>query len=354
MKRTTTALAALCVGGALALAGCSSAGTGSQSEEQSADASGDSGGVCDVVVDEAAQSAALAQSGEESVEESEAAVDTVTLSDDALAAPTASFTAPLDITTEVVKVTNEGDGATIEEGQLITLNYMVCDIVTGEKMYSTWGATSDADTPADFILSTTNFGEALTTALSGEKVGTRLLWGEPGYSAEESYTGTASNGYLYVMSITDTKEIPESASGTEVTPEDENLPQVTIEDDKPAITIPSTFTDPTELIVEPLIEGDGETVEPGQTVIVKYTGWLTDGTQFDSSWDREGADATFAFPVGQGSVIEGWDQGLIGQKVGSRVLMVIPSDLAYGETGSRDTIPANSTLVFVVDILAAY
>jgi peptidylprolyl isomerase len=106
-------------------------------------------------------------------------------------------------------------------------------------------------------------------------------------------------------------------------------------------------------VVQPLIEGTGAAVEEGQSVVVKYTGWLTDGTQFDSSWDREAPDDVLTFQAGVGGVIQGWDDGIVGQKVGSRVLLVVPSDLGYGEDGSG-SIPANATLIFVVDILAAF
>lgn len=76
--------------------------------------------------------------------------------------------------------------------------------------------------------------------------------------------------------------------------------------------------------------------------MVKYTGWLTDGTQFDSSWDRESPDDVLTFQAGVGGVIQGWDDGIVGQKVGSRVLLVVPSDLGYGEDAagaSRRTPP---------------
>ena len=99
----------------------------------------------------------------------------------------------------------------------------------------------------------------------------------------------------------------------------------------------------------PRSQGDGPAVEEGDTVTVHYTGWLWDGTQFDSSWDK-GSPATFTLADGQ--LIDGWVQGLAGQTVGSQVLLVIPPELGYGADGN-DTIPGGSTLVFVVDILAA-
>ena len=106
-------------------------------------------------------------------------------------------------------------------------------------------------------------------------------------------------------------------------------------------------------MVQPLIKGDGPVVESGQTVRVHYTGIVyATGKQFDSSWDR-GDPADFV--IGQGKVIPGWDKGLVGQTVGSQVLLVIPPADGYGTSGnSQAGISGTDTLVFVVDILDAY
>ena len=109
------------------------------------------------------------------------------------------------------------------------------------------------------------------------------------------------------------------------------------------------YKDSDKLVVQPLIEGDGEKLDSNSYAVVKYTGWLLDGKQFDSSWDR---NSTFDVNM-QGGVIEGWLEGLKGQKVGSEVLLVVPPSLGYGAQAQGE-IPANSTLVFVVDILAKY
>ncbi len=102
-------------------------------------------------------------------------------------------------------------------------------------------------------------------------------------------------------------------------------------------------------MAQTLIKGDGPAVAANDVITVQYSGWLWDGTAFDSSWTN---GTPFQTQIGTKSVIEGWDKGLIGQTVGSQVLLVIPPSLGYGDQESG-TIPANSTLIFVVDILAA-
>lgn len=105
----------------------------------------------------------------------------------------------------------------------------------------------------------------------------------------------------------------------------------------------------TELKVEQLTQGNGPQPQAGQTVTVHYTGWLTDGKKFDSSVDR--ADP-FSFVLGQGEVIAGWDLGVSKMKVGDKVKLTIPPDLAYGRDGYPGAIPPDATLVFEVELLA--
>jgi FKBP-type peptidyl-prolyl cis-trans isomerase len=106
---------------------------------------------------------------------------------------------------------------------------------------------------------------------------------------------------------------------------------------------------PKTLKVEDLISGSGPAAKSGDKVSVRYVGVLYDnGKEFDSSWKR--GKAPFQVTLGQGQVIQGWDQGLVGMKVGGRRRLTIPPDLAYGAQGQPPTIPANSTLVFDVDL----
>jgi peptidylprolyl isomerase len=94
--------------------------------------------------------------------------------------------------------------------------------------------------------------------------------------------------------------------------------------------------------------GTGDSPQTGQRVTVHYTGWLTNGTKFDSSVDR---GQPFQFPLGQGQVIRGWDEGVATMKVGGKRRLIIPADLAYGPQGRPPTIPQNATLIFDVELL---
>ena len=119
--------------------------------------------------------------------------------------------------------------------------------------------------------------------------------------------------------------------------------------EKPSIQIPPGEAPPPDLVVEDLIEGSGAEATVGQDVQVHYVGvaWST-GQQFDASWDRR---SPFSFPLGEGRVIQGWDEGVQGMKIGGRRRLIIPPHLGYGSTGAGGVIRGGETLVFVVDLL---
>jgi peptidylprolyl isomerase len=117
---------------------------------------------------------------------------------------------------------------------------------------------------------------------------------------------------------------------------------------KPTVTVP-TGAAPTTLVTKEIIKGTGPEAKAGQSVTVNYVGVLyKGGKEFDASWKRS---EPFTFTLGKNQVIKGWDQGVAGMKVGGRRMLIIPSELAYGKTGSPPTIPPNAPLVFVVDLL---
>ena len=103
------------------------------------------------------------------------------------------------------------------------------------------------------------------------------------------------------------------------------------------------------LVIEELVVGEGDVAAAGQHVTVHYTGWLTNGSKFDSSQDR---NDPFMFGLGQGQVIRGWDEGVQGMKVGGKRKLTIPPALGYGAHGAGGVIPPNATLVFEVELLA--
>ena len=112
--------------------------------------------------------------------------------------------------------------------------------------------------------------------------------------------------------------------------------------------MPDTFTTPSGLVIEELMLGTGAEAATGDTVAVHYTGWLTDGSKFDSSKDR---DEPFEFGLGQRQVISGWDEGVAGMKIGGARTLVIPPELGYGARGAGGVIPPNATLKFDVELL---
>ena len=117
---------------------------------------------------------------------------------------------------------------------------------------------------------------------------------------------------------------------------------------KPVVEVPEG-PPPDELEIEDLVEGDGAAAAPGDTLTMQYVGVnYSDGSEFDTSWDDP---QPFSFTLGAGEVIEGWDEGIEGMKVGGRRQLVIPPDLAYGKQGSPPAIGPDETLVFVVDLI---
>jgi peptidylprolyl isomerase len=118
--------------------------------------------------------------------------------------------------------------------------------------------------------------------------------------------------------------------------------------EKPAVTIPAEDP-PTELVREDLVVGEGTEATAGSTVMVHYVGvaWST-GQQFDASWDR---NESFDFRLGAGQVIQGWDEGVAGMRIGGRRRLTIPPEKGYGSRGAGGVIKGGETLVFVVDLL---
>ncbi|MDP1804784.1 MAG: FKBP-type peptidyl-prolyl cis-trans isomerase, partial [Acidimicrobiales bacterium] len=261
--------------------------------------------------------------------------------------PTLEFEAPFGVSETARRVIDEGDGDGATDGNNVTFNFLFVNGRTGDTVQSSYG-----DEPVSLVLEDSLL-PAVYEALTGAKVGARVLVAiapTEGGGADETSGIEASDTILFFAEVLSISVPLERAEGTAVTPA-AGLPTVVLDaDGVPTITVPEGAP-PAELVIQPLIQGDGATVEAGQSITVHYTGALyADGSVFDSSWQR-GTPATFS--IGTGGVIAGWDKGLVGQKIGSQILLVIPAADGYGDEGSGENIPAGATLVFVVDILAA-
>jgi FKBP-type peptidyl-prolyl cis-trans isomerase len=201
----------------------------------------------------------------------------------------------------------------------------------------------------------------LTTALKGARIGERVLAVLPpkyAYGAEGNTSGGVGPDDTLVFVIDIIKAFAHNASvtGATISTGGNGLPTVT-PGVPPTVTIPKAGKPPATLVRKTLIQGSGPAISEGQYVIVQYVGvnWRT-GKVFDSSVvDGDPYGFIVGLPAAEGGVITGWDTGLLGQKVGSRVMLVIPPKDGYGAEGnSQAGIKGTDTLVFVIDVLGAF
>ena len=271
------------------------------------------------------------------------------------ASPSVDDPQPEAASTLAVKTLIEGNGATIKKSDLVLSNFTiyVWSGTTNKLLDSTYSSSPQV-LPASLL-------PGIQSAVTGKKVGSRVLAVIPpkqGYgSSGNSQLGvTGTDTLVFVIDLL--QKYPSgtvSASGAQVSSGGGSLPTVTaVQGSAPKVTIPKGVTAPTTLVAKTLIKGSGPVVTKGQVVVAQYTGvnWRT-GQVFDSSWQRS---LPYSFRIGAtpSEVIPGWDKGLVGQTVGSRVLLVIPPSDAYGSAGqSQAGIKGTDTLVFVVDIISA-
>jgi peptidylprolyl isomerase len=266
-------------------------------------------------------------------------------------APTLAFkTKPLSVKATTTKVVTAGKGAKLSKANAITFNYLLINGKDGKQVESSFGKAA-----AGMDLSSATLLPGLSKGLIGQQVGTRLLLAIPPADAFGAQ-GNAQAGFgptdtiVFYIQLVSASTPPTTATGAAVPPK-AGLPTVVVDGAKAAkITVPKTKA-PSKLIVQPLIKGTGPVVKAGQNIKVSYTGVLwKNGKKFDASADH---GSSFDTPIGAGKVITGWDKGLVGQTVGSRVLLVVPPAEGYGAKGSPPLIGAKDTLVFVIDILVA-
>ncbi|MFE6977314.1 FKBP-type peptidyl-prolyl cis-trans isomerase [Streptomyces sp. NPDC057682] len=255
-------------------------------------------------------------------------------------------TPPKELKTKVI---SEGDGATLKNGDAIQVNYL------GQSWDSDkpFDNSFDRKQPFDLTLGAGMVIQGWDKGLVGQKVGSRVQLVIPpdlGYGAQGQGDIKPNATLVFVVDVLKAQQIPTSAKGTEVPQTDVALPKVGTNTDgkAPTVKIPTKTDPPKKLVSNYVLESKGDVIKETDSVIVNYVGLLwKDGKTFDSTY---ATGKTQTFPLAQ-VTLKGLKDGLIGKKIGSRVLLVIPPDQAFGDK-EQQSIPKNSTLVFAVDVLA--
>lgn len=254
---------------------------------------------------------------------------------------------PLKLTGQTKRVVTEGEGTPAGKSDMVSVKAQIINGTDGKVVTSTWkeGQTLGIDLTDQQML------PLFTSQLPGSKPGSRLLIGAPtsevyGPQGNSNLGLKPEDPILFVVDVVKVAAPLKEAKGAAVAPK-AGLPTVKMNPGKAAtITMPKSAP-PTALVTQPLVTGTGDKVEKGQTIKVAYTGALwRNGQVFDSN-------ATgYPTAIGVGAVVPGWDKSLVGQTVGSRLLLVVPPAEGYGAQGQGE-IKGTDTMVFVVDILGA-
>jgi len=253
-------------------------------------------------------------------------------------APTVTFDAGLSASKPQASTVIDGKGTALDEGEYAQVSYSVYQASDAKKL-GTVGF--DQGNPQVLSVGGSGFGALLACANVGDRV---VAVGQ------SSALGFNTGGEIVVVADV-VAQTPTKANGTPQK-QDPALPTVKDKaDGEPEITIPAGVKAPSKTTPEVLKQGSGATIAEGDTALVQYKGVVYDtGKEFDSSWSK-GAPTTFT--ISDGALIKGFVTGLVGQKVGSQVLIVVTPEDGYGANPQEGSgIPKNATLVFVVDILA--
>ncbi|WP_456694761.1 FKBP-type peptidyl-prolyl cis-trans isomerase [Aeromicrobium sp. P5_D10] len=247
-------------------------------------------------------------------------------------------------------VITEGGGDKLKDGDLVKVNYAALNGRTGKQFDSSY----TRGVPVTWTLDAKQIFPGIVKGLTDQKVGSRVVVGvspKDGFGVDKKeFDIKAGDSLVFVFDIV--SKVP-----TEVTGKAKSLPS-----DLPKLKLdkdghPSGFTPgddvkkkQTKQSLHTVIAGDGAKIEKGQTLTAQYVGQVyPDGAVFDESWSKAPAN----FPVGTGGLIKCWDELLVGQKLGSRVVLVCPADKAYGDTPQGDVIKKGDTLIFAIDLLDA-
>ncbi|BDR54053.1 peptidylprolyl isomerase [Bombiscardovia apis] len=256
--------------------------------------------------------------------------------------PKINFKTPFKVTDKSSAVLQEGDGEALKDGDRLCVRSVAVSAKDGKELDSTW---EKGEPDCQIVVNEKSYPAYYDQFIKMKVNGTIGVGIDDNTAANKD-----TNSYIMALTVVSKSKALTRAEGKAVTDIPSNLPKITLDSTgKPSIDLNGYQPPAGRLVVQPLIKGDGPEVKSTQSVSAHYTGWLaSDGKQFDSSWDK-GQPADFSLD----GVVKGWKEGLSGQTVGSQVLLVIPPELGYGKE-AKSGIPANSTLIFVVDILSAY
>jgi peptidylprolyl isomerase len=249
------------------------------------------------------------------------------------------------------EVVTQGDGNPVVAGKDALLHIFLANGKTGEKAATTY----DQGTPVDLKMDESQLFKPVLDVIIGKPQGSRVAIAAPvkdiyGAQGATQLNLKANDTVVFVIDVMSVppKEVVDGPSGDEVAPP-ADVPAV-LEDDGVVTGFDWSGAQkkaPTTLQVVPLVEGDGPEARDDSLVTFDYFGEVYGGKKpFDESFSKE----PVTFPLGMGGLIKAWDKGLVGLKRGSRVMIIAPPDVAYGDQ-ARPGIPADSTLVFVVDVL---
>ncbi|MDR1077818.1 MAG: FKBP-type peptidyl-prolyl cis-trans isomerase [Propionibacteriaceae bacterium] len=271
-------------------------------------------------------------------------LDAITVGGGPGEAPTVTVPAPWAIDRTQTRVLDPGDGDVVPETGLIKVDYYGVNGRTGESFDDSYSRGA----PADFLVDGVVVG--FQRGLVGQRVGSRVLIGMPGSDGYDPNGGNANAGIEVGDSLIFVAEILEVAlsgpRGAAVQPA-AGLPEVSGETEHPVVTVPSGLSAPSELKLQVLTEGAGPAIGESSLIEVDYA---------EYTWAGRLARQTYGFSPVRGylsSAIPGWQDALVGVKQGSRVLLIVPSDLAYPKGNKQIDVKAGETMVFLIDVLYA-
>jgi len=273
-------------------------------------------------------------------------LDGITVTGDFGKLPTVKIPAPWGIDKTQSKTLVQGTGDTVTAGSMIEVNYWGANGYTG----TVFDESFSANKPISYAVS--GFISGFQTGVIGQKVGSRVLIGITGPDGYDANGGNANIGIQVgdcLVFVVDILAVSATGpSGETVTPP-AGLPTVSGDLKNPVVTIDTKATPPTALTVQPLIKGTGKAVTAASTIRVDYAeyAWST-GKVVKQTYGYAPLDGTLS------TTIPGWQTGLVGQTVGSRVLLIVPPAQAYPSGNPRIDVKPGETMVYVIDILFSY